>query len=160
MPNTKTLDTDALHTEIMSFLRQDEMDYPGAAVRFGPAALPFLQSLITSNDEMLATRAAYLAGYMKDSGVTGLMTEAARSPFATVRIAAAHCASRLDAAGARTVLDSVVADGDPGVLKFAMRSIQAKGMVKAFQARIATISKDHHDAGIRGIAADVVRPGN
>ena len=37
---------DNLNQEVINFLRQDELDYPAGAARFGSAALPLLQELM------------------------------------------------------------------------------------------------------------------
>ena len=65
---------DNLNQDLIDFLRQDELDYPGGAAKFGSAALPLLQEIIKSDDENLATKAAYLAGYIKDDSTDQILS--------------------------------------------------------------------------------------
>lgn len=118
--------------EILSFLRQDELDYPAAAAKFGARALPFLNELINGSDEMLATKAAYLAGYISAPATKEILQNAAANKFTTVRIAAAYGANMQDAGTAKAILSKSLKDGDHGVVKVAIRSIGQKGLQKSF----------------------------
>lgn len=135
--------------DIIAFLRQDELDYPAAAAKFGKGALPFLSELIASSDENLATKAAYLAGYISDTSVKDILQKAAGNNFTTVRIAAAFGAQRLDAKSGQAILDKSMDDGDPGVLKHALNSAVILNVAKNLKTKISKISKDFADDNIK-----------
>jgi HEAT repeat protein len=143
--------------DIIAFLRQDELDYPGGAAKFGKAALPFLSELINSNDESMATKAAYLAGYIKNTTVKDILHKAASSNFPTVRIAAAYGAQRLDAKSGQAVLNKALDDTDPGVIKHAMKSAVTLNVARNLKAKISKISKDFHDEHVKSVANSLMR---
>ncbi len=142
--------------DIIAFLRQDELDYPGGAAKFGKAALPFLAELINSSDENLATKAAYLAGYIKDGSVKDILEQAASNNFTTVRIAAAFGAQRLDAKSGQAILDKSMDDSDPGVIKNAMKSADILNVAKNLKVKIGKISKNFADDNIKSAANDLI----
>ena len=147
---------DNLNQEVINFLRQDELDYPAGAARFGSAALPLLQELMKSNDENLATKAAYLAGFIKDDSVADILTEAATNKFAPVRIAAAFATKKLKPASASLVLKKIMDDNDAGVLKMGMRSVQDLKIADQFKTRLKKISAAHQDDIIRLSAGKLI----
>ena len=63
--------------DLLAFLRQDELDYPAAALKFGVDALPFLKELVVGSDENLAMKAAYLVGYIEGDAADQILEEAA-----------------------------------------------------------------------------------
>lgn len=132
-----------LNEQIIAFLRQDELNYPEAASKFGAEAIPFLNELVKSDDENLASKAAYLASYIGNEGSADVMAVAAASRHAPVRVAAAYGAQMLKPALAEKVLKSSIADADPGVLKVAMRSVQKKKLSASFSKEIAKMAKSH-----------------
>lgn len=142
--------------DIVAFLRQDELDYPAGAAKFGKAALPFLSELIDSTDENLATKAAYLAGYIKDSSVKNILHKAAGNNFTTVRIAAAFGAQRMDAKSGQAILDKSMDDSDPSVLKHAMKSADILNVAKNLKVKISKISKNFSDDNIKSAASDLI----
>lgn len=151
---------DQLNQELIDFLRQDELDYPGGATKFGPAALPLLQEIIKSNDENLATKAAYLAGYIKDDSTDHILSEAADNKFATVRIAAAFGAKKLKSGpAASAILKKILDDNDAGVLKMGLKTVQDLKMTDQFKVRIKKISSAHQDEVIRLSAQKMIKPG-
>lgn len=149
MPNT---DIEKLNQEVILVLRQDELDYPAAAAKFGAAALPLLKELINGNDENLAVKAAYLAGYINDGAVTNIISDAASNKFTAVRVAAAFGAQKMKSADATAILTRSLEDADPGVLKVAMRSVESMSLAKNFKTQLAKIGKVHADETIKGIA--------
>lgn len=150
---------DNLNQELIDFLRQDELDYPGAAAKFGPAVLPLLQEIIKSDDENLATKAAYLAGYIKGDSTDQILTAAADNKFATVRIAAAFGAKKLKAGpAASAILKKILDDNDAGVLKMGLKSVQDLKMADQFKTRIQKISTAHQDEMIRLSAQKLIKP--
>ena len=150
---------DQLNQELINFLRQDELDYPEAAQKFGADVLPLLQEIIKSNDENLATKAAYLAGYIKGDSADQVLMEAAENKFATVRIAAAFGAKKLTSSPAATaILKKVLDDQDAGVLKMGLKTVQDLKMSDQFKVRIKKISTAHQDEIIRSSAQKLIKP--
>ena len=147
---------DKLNQELISFLRQDELDYPAGAAKFGPASLPLLQELIKTDDENLATKAAYLAGFIKDKSVPSILAEAASNKFATVRIAAGFGAKKLAPASASAVLQKIMNDNDSGVLKMGISAVHDLKMADQFKARLKKISAAHQDDIIRKSAGKLI----
>jgi HEAT repeat protein len=147
---------DTLNQELINFLRQDELDYPAGAAKFGSSVLPLLQELIKSNDENLATKAAYLAGFIKDDSTESILTEAAGNKFATVRIAAAFGAKKLKPASASLVLKKIMDDNDAGVLKMGMKAVQDLKIADQFKTRLKKISTAHQDDIIRQSAGKLI----
>lgn len=148
---------DKSNQELINFLRQDELDYPAGATKFGPAVIPLLRELMKSSDENLATKAAYLAGYIKDDSIENILTEAADSKFSTVRIAAAFGAKKLKPAAAASILKKVMNDNDSGVLKVAIQSVQQLKLADQFKPRLKTISTAHQDDIIRQSAGKLLK---
>lgn len=145
-----------INDEIIAFLRQDELDYPAAAAKFGKAALPFLSELINTSDENLATKAAYLAGFIGDGSVKDILQKAAASSLTTVRVAAAYGAQRLDAAAGQAVLDKSLEDSDPGVIKHAMKSAVALNVAKNLRSKIDKISQGFADEHVKSLAGELI----
>jgi hypothetical protein len=152
MPNTNI---ETLNQEVIQFLRQDELDYPAGAAKFGPAVLPLLKQLIDSDDENLAVKAAYLAGYISDGAVTDIISQAASNKFTAVRVAAAYGAQKLKNADATAVLEMALEDNDPGVVKIAMRSVERMSLAKNFKTQLSKIAKVHVDEAIKSLASDL-----
>ena len=152
MPNTNI---EQLNQELIQFLRQDELDYPAGAAKFGAAVLPLLTELINGNDENLAVKAAYLAGYISDSTVKGIIRNAASNKFAAVRVAAAFSAQKMKGTDATAILEHSLEDSDPGVLKVAMRSVESMKLTKNFKTQLSKIAKANADEAIKSIASDL-----
>mgnify|MGYP000974877440 FL=1 len=140
---------DNINQELINFLKQDELDYPAGAEKFGPAVLPLLQEILKSDDENLATKAAYLAGYIKDDGKSSVLADAADNKFATVRIAAAFGANKLKPSLASPILKKIMEDNDVGVLKMAITSAKSLKITDDFKDRFKKISTSHQDEHIR-----------
>ncbi|SFU07558.1 HEAT repeat-containing protein [Algoriphagus locisalis] len=143
--------------ELLAFLRQDELDYPAGAKKFGKAALPFLAELVEGNDENLSIKAAYLVGYIDDEAGNDILQMAAEKGSAPVRIAAAFGAQKRGAKAAEAILSKSLDDNDPSVVKFALRSATAMKMEKTFKTKIDKISKSFLDDGIKSEALNVMK---
>ncbi|TCD10351.1 HEAT repeat domain-containing protein [Pedobacter frigidisoli] len=146
-----------LNEQVIAFLRQDELDYPGGAAKFGPAVLPLLKALIDGNDENLAIKAAYLAGYIKHDSVKDIITDAASNKFTAVRVAAAYGSQKLSATDASKVLEKSLVDTDPGVLKVAIRSVESLNIAKNFKTQLGNIGKAQLDLSVKGFANDLIK---
>lgn len=143
--------------ELLAFLRQDELDYPAGAKKFGEAALPLLAELIEGNDENLSIKAAYLVGYISGTGADEILKAAADRGIAPVRIAAAYGAQKREPKIAEAILQRSLDDNDPSVVKFAMRSASALKMEKNFKSKIDHISKTFLNDSIKSDALELMK---
>ena len=125
--------------QVRAALEPEEPNYPAAAQKLGPDALPHLERIITGDHPGLAAKAAYLAGLIGTERSMPAMDKAARSGQAPVRIAAAAAAQHLASEHAETVLLQLADDADAGVRKVAARSAPA-GVSDALRARLAAHS--------------------
>ncbi|TXE14448.1 HEAT repeat domain-containing protein [Algoriphagus aquimarinus] len=153
--NTAVQDFDA--QELLAFLRQDELDYPAGAKKFGKTALPFLAELVQGADENLSIKAAYLVGYIDDEAGNDILEMAAEKGSAPVRIAAAFSAQKRSAKAAEAILNKSLDDSDPSVVKFALRSASAMKMENIFKTKIDKISKTFHNDEIKMNALNVMK---
>lgn len=143
--------------ELLAFLRQDELDYPAGAKKFGEAALPLLSELIEGNDENLAIKAAYLVGYISGNRADEILKVAADRGIAPVRIAAAYGAQKREPKIAEAILKRSFEDNDPSVIKFAMRSTSAMNLEKKFKSEITHISKNFSNDIIKKDAVELMK---
>jgi len=142
--------------QVRSFLDPDEPDYVEAAGQLGPPALPHLQTLVVSNDPLLASKAAYLAGLIGAAESSAVVELAAQSPYPEVRVAAAGTTKHLPASQAETLLNTVLADSDVGVRRVALRSAAALRS-PALKYRVQEMSKSDSSAAIRTLAAQIAK---
>jgi hypothetical protein len=82
---------------------------------------------------------------------------AAGNSLTTVRIAAAYGAQRMDAKNGQVLLDKLLDDTDPGVVKYTIKSAVALNVAKNLKTKISKISKDFADEGVKAIAVDLVK---
>ena len=143
--------------ELLDFLRQDELDYPAGAAKFGKEALPLLKELIAGSDENLSMKAAYLVGYIDDESVGDILKEAAEKGSSTIRIAAAFGAQKRSPEVAEAILSKSLDDTNPSVVKFAMRSVSAMKLGKNLKSKIDNISKNFMDEDIKNSAKDLIK---
>jgi hypothetical protein len=103
--------------QVRAVLDPEEPDYASGAA-LGPEALPHLDALVNAGDQMLASKAAYLASLIADPRSADVVQKAARSANPAVRVAAAAAAPNLKAGG-EEVLRGLAGDPDGGVRKVA-----------------------------------------
>jgi HEAT repeat protein len=142
---------------LLSFLKEDELDYPGGAIKFGKAALPFLSQLVVGSDENLASKAAYLAGYIDDEGSADVLQTAAEKGSVVVRTAAAFGAQRMSSAKGQKILEKSLDDNDPSVIKFALKSASSLKVEKNLKSKIDRISKDFANSEVKSAALDMMK---
>lgn len=143
--------------ELLAFLRQDELDYPEAALKFGEDALPFLKELVASSDENLAIKAAYLVGFIQGDEADKILESAATVGSAPIRVAAAFGAQKRNAASAESILKHSLDDADPSVVKFGLISTKAKKLEANLKTRIDKISKNFLDESIKSVAGEMMK---
>ena len=121
--------------QVRAALMPEEPDYPEAAKRLGPEALPHLEKIVTEDNVGLAAKAAYLAGLIGTEKSLGALQKAARNADPVVRIAAAAAARHLPDQQADALVLQLVDDVDVGVHKVALRSAPTQ-MSEALKARV------------------------
>lgn len=137
--------------QVLDFLRQEETDYPAAA-KLGEAALPSLMAIIQGSDVGLASKATYLAGLIGGGTQEQALTLAAQHQSPIVRVAAASAVKNLAPGAAERLLGPLLNDGDLGVTKLAMQSVQATKLAGKFTARLQTLSEMTQDSTIQNMA--------
>jgi len=157
MAQAKKKTTEFDPQELLAFLRQDELDYPAGAKKFGEAALPLLSELVEGNDENLSIKAAYLVGYISGTAADEILKAAGDRGIAPVRIAAAFGAQKREPKIAEAILQRSFEDNDPSVVKFAMRSVSAMKMEKNFKSKIDQISKNFLNESIKADALALMK---
>jgi len=125
--------------KVRAALDPEEPDYEKAA-KLGPEALPHLEKLISRKDPNLASKAASLAGMIKDERAARVVEKAAKHEDARVRVAAAYSAQHLPPEDASRVLTASLSDRDVGVQKVALRSVPRK-LTPELRAKIESITK-------------------
>lgn len=148
---------ETLANQIIAYLRQDETDYAAAAAAVGPPALPILKDIAMGNDEMLASKAVYLASMINDPAKEEVLQAAANHQSPLVRVAAAATADKLETSRAEVMLNQLVDDADVGVSKFSMRSIQKKGLSKNFRVKLKNIQDKSPNDSLKVFAKDMLK---
>lgn len=139
--------------QVRAILDSEEPDYALAA-QLGPDALPHIEILVKGADPMLASKAAYLAGLIKNSRSIAVLKLAAKSKYPEVRIAAAASASHLSTQEASDVLTIFLEDSDLGVRKMALKSIPIDAP-PALRKKIESLTTKDPENFIRSLSADI-----
>jgi HEAT repeat protein len=142
--------------EVRSAVEPDEPDYPAAAARLGVAALPLLSELIQGDDPALASKAASLAGNIDGAESLEVLREAARSPQAVVRIAAAASVGGLSELPVTDLLAALLDDEDPYVRKVALDSVASTHAAGAAR-KIRVLAEQDPEAFVRDVAEATLR---
>ena len=140
--------------ELIAALEPDEVDYDRIVRFIGADALPMLPELIDGDRLDLAAKATSLAGLLVGDQRLPVLDQAARSPHAVVRIAAAAAAESVSATEAEQLVPLLLDDKEPSVRKLAVRAaapIAQRPPVRAALDRIATDDPVHalRDAVVR-----------
>jgi len=139
---------------VRAALDPEEPDYAKAR-RLGAAAIPHLRQLVMGGDQMLATKATYLAGLIGTRAGVALVTQAAVHPNPAVRVAAATAARELELSSATPIISQLLGDSDRGVRQRALRSVGAR-LTPELQARIEHLMEVDQDLLIRKEAAALI----
>ena len=107
--------------QVHALLSPDEPNYQRAA-RLGPQALPHLRTLVRGSNQGLASKAAYLASLINDDRAAEVLADAAKSPVAVVRIAAAGGARNLKRPAVVGVISRLLNDTHLSVRKMAIKA--------------------------------------
>jgi HEAT repeat protein len=141
--------------QVRAALDPEEPDYERAA-RLGPEALPHLERLIARKDAHLASKAASLAGMIKDERAARVVEKAAKHDDVRVRVAAAHSAQYLPAEDASRVLVTALADKDVGVQKVALRSVPREPTPELRSKIEALTKRQRANPAIRDLSKEVL----
>lgn len=138
---------------VLSLLAPDEPDYQEAK-EIGSAALPLLASLVESDDKMIASKAASLAGMIGGSEAAEVLERAARHPAEAVRAAAAHGAQNLPPEDAERLLIKMIDDKEPAV---SYRAVLAARRVptEKLRQKLEAVRAGHPAAFVRDAARDL-----
>ncbi|HEX7241624.1 MAG TPA: HEAT repeat domain-containing protein [Longimicrobiaceae bacterium] len=141
--------------QVRAALEAIEPDYPALA-RLGADAFPHLQTLARDPDPLLASKAVYLAGMIRDARSAEVVRTGAQSPDPRVRIAAASAARNLPAAEASAVLTTLVGDADLGVRKTVLKSVPADASAD-LRARVQAAARREPEAALRQLGDEALR---
>ena len=145
----------ATMAQLRALLDPEEPDYSQAA-RLGPSALPLIESLIASNDSMLASKATYLTSMIVDPRSSAILKRAAVNPSVHVRLAAAAGARHLEASDASGILVTLLADSDLGVRKLSLGSVPSRATADLRQ-RVEFMSTGAPEPSIRDLSKVVLQ---
>jgi len=141
--------------QVRAALDPEEPDYEKAA-KLGSEALPHLQKLIARKDPHLASKAASLAGMIKDERAAGVVEQAAKHEDVRVRVAAAYSAQYLPPEDASRVLTAALSDKDVGVQKVALRSVP-KELTPELRTKIEAITNQKRaNPAIQNLSKEVL----
>jgi HEAT repeat protein len=142
--------------QVRAALDPEEPRYEEAAARLGAEAVPHLDQLVTSSDPHIASKAASLAGMIREGAAAAVVEKAAASGDVRVRVAAAGAARHLPGQAASRVLSRLVADRDPGVQKVALKSAP-KGATPELRRSIEGLGESAANPGIRELSRETLR---
>lgn len=138
------------YEEVRRRLDVDEPDYIELQ-EMGADALPHLSFLVVAADEMLASKATFLAGIIPAAGAAGVVTDAVNSPHPAVRVAAASTAANLPSEASVEILSQLLGDADAGVRKVAIKSAVIQGTPELL-ARVRQLSETDEEPWLRELA--------
>lgn len=141
--------------DVLDLLSADEVDYQRAAA-LGPEALTHLDDLIDSEDELLASKAAYLTGLIDGEEREQILRRASRSPEPTVRLAATAGLSSLPMDVAEPLLHQLLTDEDPGVRKQAILSASEGVVSEQISGQLRDIAEHDSSPRLRDVAREVL----
>lgn len=139
--------------QVRAVLDSEEPNYVEGA-QLGLGALPYLESLVTRANPMLASKATYLASLIRGEQSVRILQEAARSESLVVRVAAAGAARNLDESIASDILFSLVDDQNIGVRKVALESVPAN-VTSSLRDKIQGLIQTESNVELRNLSGEV-----
>jgi hypothetical protein len=136
--------------QVLAALHPDEPDYEEAARRLGPDATPFLLELVEGDDLGLASKAASLAGSLGTNRSVEVVAAAARSPEPVLRVAAAAALRNVPNVPS-DLTESLLVDGDAGVRKWALRSLET-ARPAGLKDRVRAMAASDPEEALRNLA--------
>jgi HEAT repeat protein len=141
--------------DVVRSLMPDEANLNQAAAALGPEALPHLEVLVRGPDPMLASKATYVAGLLRDPRTVQVLQIAAASTDRMVRLTAAATAQHLPPDQAGVILARLLSDSDPEVRRIAIESIPSQATPDVLKV-LETLALTDPYAFIRDLAAQLV----
>ncbi len=141
--------------DVLAQLDLDEPDYTEAA-KMGPDAIPHLDALVAQDEPRLASKAAYLAGLISSEQSASIVTRAAQSQHADVRVAAAAAVRHLQGDAAHQVATTLLGDEDIGVRKVTLQSA-ATIQLPSLRARIEELASSDPEPFLQQLARETVQ---
>lgn len=101
--------------QVKSIINSTEPNYEEGA-KLGPDALPHIEMLIKTADQILASKAVYLASFIDDEESINILSLAAQSHVSKIRLAAAVGSSNLrNIEKTKIILNKLKTDKDTGI---------------------------------------------
>ncbi len=141
---------------VLQAIDPEEPDYRAAAAELGPDALPLLAEVAGGDDLARACKAVSLAGAIGGADALPLVEQAAVADRPQVRLVAAIAAGRLGSI-AEPVLIDLLADGDPGVRKYALRAAGSDPSSRVLRV-LEHMRRSDSDFTLRRRVTDVIGP--
>ena len=104
---------------------------------------------------MLASKATYLASLIGTDEADAIVADAATSPHADVRVAAASAAANISPEAADPILDTLLNDSDVGVRKLAVRSVSAQSSPEVVN-KVQLLSETDEELLLRNLASEAL----
>jgi hypothetical protein len=141
---------DVTMSRVRAALEPDEPDYEKATA-LGAAALPFLDELVRERDEMIAGKAASLAGMIGGAGAAEVLEHASEHESVAVRSAAAHAARLLEEKLAAPLLLRLMDDAEASV---SQRAAIAAGVFRdpGLREKLRQMARSHPTRFVREAA--------
>jgi HEAT repeat protein len=139
--------------QVLNQLDREEPNYVQAA-RLGEEALPHLITLIQGDNAGLASKAAYLAGFINAAESAKALEIAARHPDPVVRIAAAASARNLTNVPTSLALD-LLNDSDVGVRKWTLKTLEVHRLPGA-RTKVEEIMNSDPNVELRNKAKKII----
>jgi hypothetical protein len=137
--------------DVRAVLQPEEPNYErGAAL--GPEAIPHLAVLASDPDPLMAAKAVELAGRIGGPGALQVVSRAARSPAATLRVASAAACAHLPTTDADAVIVSLLDDSDAGVVKVAVGAVRGDSGAEVVD-RLRHLRDNGLGPGVRELAS-------
>ncbi len=112
--------------DVVRSLMPDEPDLNQAAAALGPEALPHLEVLVRGPDPMLASKATYVAGQIRDPGTVQVLQTAVARADRMVRIAAATTVQSLPPDQVGAILRTLLTDSDAEIRQIAIEAVPSQ----------------------------------
>jgi hypothetical protein len=132
--------------DIYMMLSNEEPDYPAIAKKLNKSNLNDLRSLASSNNNMIATKAIYLASLIDEDDSSAIVDAASKSRSELKKIAAASALQNLKVAAKYDAIASRLLNSrNAGIKKMALLALSKKGTkslsVKRKLERVSRLEK-------------------
>lgn len=149
MPHTKE--------ELIKMINLDEPDYERIVSRLTKDDIPLLTELSKDQNPAIATKAISCLGLMQtDKALSGLQ-DASKHPDPVIRIAAAQALRNMSKVPAAVnLLGSMLDDGDIGVRKFALKSVEHAN-ISTLKEKVQKMSQHENNEHLKNLSGEVLQ---